>query len=94
MANILKTTLTVNGYSKNSPTKEIVVTLDGSITVGEINNFLPNNNSRYDKEVERIPSGSSAQLLSIDTMYACTFIAEGSADGTWKCIAKIPYITT
>ena len=92
---ILKQTLNVNGNLMNSPKKEITVTLDNSIAITDINSILPNNGSKYDNnEIQLIPSGSSATILSIDTMYVCTFIAEGSVDGKWECIGKIPYITT
>lgn len=90
--NILKTTLTVNGYSKNSPTKEIVVTLDGSILISEINDYLPNNKNRYNDEVGGIPSGSTATLLTSDTMIVAVFNAEASAEGTWKVISELPFM--
>lgn len=99
MANILKTTLNSNGRI-NSPVKEITVTVDESVIPSTINNFLPNNNSSYDKSTGFIPSGSSATIYSTDTMLVCSFIAEiGTVDdtktewinGLWKCIASVSY---
>lgn len=97
---ILKKTLNTNGYSKNSPVKEITVTLDNSITLLDINNILPNNGTRYDDDIEFIPSGSTTTLLTIDTMYVCVFIAEigtlctdnNNLEGEWKTISEIPFI--
>ena len=100
--NILTTNYTNTGFKPNMGLKEIVVTLDGAITISEINNFLPNNGSRYNKteNIDFIPSGSNATILSGDTMYVCIFIAEeglistqtGYKEGKWKCIAKTTYI--
>ena len=101
MANILKQTLNENGNMKNSPTKVITITLDSPISINDVNSYLPNNGSRYDsKEVQLIPSNSSATILTTDEMIVCVFIAESGVvnpvtnnlEGVWKVISELPFI--
>lgn len=98
---ILKTTLNNNGNSTNSPLKEITVSVDESVSTSNINDYLPNNNSKYDsKETQFIPTGSSATIYCSDAMLVCSFNAEiGTVDSTntewlsgiWKCLARVVY---
>lgn len=101
MANILRQTLNENGNLKNSPTKVITITLDSPISINNVNDYLPNNGSKYDeKEVQLIPSNSSSTILTTDEMIICTFIAEsglidpitGFQEGTWKVISELPFM--
>ena len=99
MANILKQTLNSNGYSKNSPLKEITVTLDSSITPLDVNSILVNNGTKYSKDMEFIPSGSTATILTPTEMFVCVFIAEtgvlcpsnNNLEGEWKVISQLPF---
>jgi hypothetical protein len=103
MANILKTTLVENGYNKNCPESKVNITLDTDITPSEINQYLPNNNSRYDtKEVKSMISGSMAKIICPSFMYIAVFNAElGNVtttkttfkDGSWSVIGKSVYMT-
>lgn len=101
MANILRQTLNENGNLKNSPTKVITITLDSPISINNVNDYLPNNGSKYDeKEVQLIPSNSSATILTTDEMIVCAFIAEsglvhaktGYQEGVWKVISELPFM--
>ncbi|NYC91793.1 hypothetical protein B0I49_005443, partial [Clostridium beijerinckii] len=47
MANILKVSLENNGFNQKVEVKSISVELDADITVAEINNYLPNNGTRF-----------------------------------------------
>jgi hypothetical protein len=103
MANILNATYTHNGFKPNATQYDIVVTLDGEITIADINSYLPNNGSRYQtiSGVSCIPSKSMATILSTGTMFVCVFIAEiGSInsttkyqEGIWKCLGKKIYLS-
>lgn len=104
MANILKLTLVENGYNKNCPESKVNITLDADVTPSEINQYLPNNNSRYDtKEIKSMISGSMAKIICPSFMYIAVFNAElGNVttdktpfkDGQWFVIGKSIYITT
>ena len=54
MANILKMTLNSKGNWINCPKSEITITLDGSITIADINTYLPNNGTKYNREMGNI----------------------------------------
>lgn len=100
--NILKTQYTSDGFNPNMGLKEITVTLDGVITVADINDYLPNNGDRFNtiEQIKFIPTNSTATILSSDTYYVCVFIAESGTvnskttyqEGIWKCIGKKSYL--
>lgn len=101
MVNILNSIYQANNYKPNSMQFELTVTLDGDIETSEINNYLPNNGSKFrqTKEIGYLTTGSSATLYSPSFMYVCNFIAENGAvnsvtgyqEGIWKCLAKITF---
>jgi hypothetical protein len=97
---ILKTTLNTNGNLINSPLKEITVSVDEAVTTANVNDYLPNNNSKYSEEFMFIPTGSSGTIYASDAMLVCSFNAEiGTVDdtkttwlcGQWKCLARVAY---
>lgn len=103
MANILNTILVEKGQSKNCPESKINITLDSDITPLEINNYLPNNNSKYDNKIKLMISGSMAKIICPSFMYIAVFNAEvgnvtttktSYKDGQWSVLGKSVYITT
>jgi hypothetical protein len=103
MANILKVSLENNGFNQKVEVKSISVELDADITVSDINNYLPNNGTRFNTVdyISLIPSNSKATILTPNTMFVCVFISEtgvkntktGYLEGEWKCLGKKTYLS-
>jgi hypothetical protein len=103
MANILKVSLENNGFNQKVEVKSISVELDADITVAEINNYLPNNGTKFNTVdyISLIPSNSKATILTPNTMFVCVFLSEtgtknsetGYLEGTWKCLGKRTYLS-
>lgn len=103
MANILKATYEADNFKPNSRTYNITVTLDEDIaTISDINLYLPNNGSLYQKidGIALVPSNSSATILTPIAIYLCVFIAENGSvnsntkyqEGIWKCLGKKDFL--
>jgi hypothetical protein len=86
----------------NRNTFDIVVTTDEDVINATANNYLPNNNSRYDKEeIGFIPSGSYVQLIANNCMIIAVFNGDYGdistknshfRDGKWNVISNSPYL--
>lgn len=100
---ILKSVFQGDNFSPNSKIYDITVTLDTDVAISDINNFLPNNGSRY-KTIDNLaflPTETSATLVCLTYKYYCSFIAESGSinsntkmqEGKWVAYSKVSYLS-
>ena len=93
--------VTKNGQSYPKPIKELDVTTNSVVSVSDINNYLPNNGTRYNSKDGYIPNNSMVNFQTGDSLIVAMFNANKGAvstfnsnwiEGEWNVIAKVPFI--
>lgn len=79
---------------------QIKMVIEGSVDIATINDYLPNNGTKYDRRIGFIDSGSEAKVITSDALIMCMFTCElgndnsktGFKEGKWNVLVTMPFI--
>lgn len=95
------TRVTQDGLRFPTPTKTLDVSTNDIVVIGDVNSYLPNNGTRYNKRIGYIPNNSFVNFQTGDSFIIAIFnLNKGTLcnetnwiEGEWKVISKVPFLS-